>query len=153
MQDFSSRRSSATPKPGEIDLEHHNAADTAGLTEKASNVATSKGTKSAFSDTWTLEILCWLLALLCLIIILVVLGVTNDKALRHWGSNLSLNTLINILSQIAQTAVFVPVAASISQMKWIWCTKVRPLRALEDFDKASRGPMDSLRLITKYPKW
>lgn len=88
-----------------------------------------------------------------MVIIFIVLGIFNDQPLRSWHSGLSLNTLINVVSQIAQTAVFVPVAASISQMKWIWYSKSKPVEEIEDFDKASRGPMDSLWLITKHPKW
>lgn len=156
LRDLSSRRSSGSPKP-EAEHENHHAQDTAGLTGEAPE--TTRMSKNQpfltriFSDTWTLEILCWLLALLSLVIILIVLGIFNGQPLQNWHSGLSLNTLINVVSQIAQTALFVPVAASISQMKWIWYSKIRPVGEMENFDKASRGPMDSLWLITKHPKW
>jgi hypothetical protein len=157
MRDLSSRRSSGSQEPGEVEHESHHAPDTAGLTGKAREIArlTEKQPffTRIFSDTWTLEILCWFLALLSIIIIVIVLRVFNGQSLQKWHSGLSLNTVINVVSQIAQTAVFVPVAASISQMKWIWYSKIRPVGEMEDFDKASRGPMDSLWLITKHPKW
>lgn len=157
MQDVSSRRSSGSPRPGEIEQDENQTRDTAGLT--GYSIKTERSTKKQssftriFADTWTLEILCWLLALVSLVIILIVLAKFNGQLLRNWHSGLSLNTFINVVSQIAQTAVFVPVAASISQLKWIWYSKSRPVGEMEAFDKASRGPIDSLWLIAKHPKW
>lgn len=156
-QDVPSRRSSGSPKPGEIEQYENDAQDTAGLTGYSIETAKSTKKQSSFTrnldDNWTLEILCWLLALVSLAIILIVLGKFNNQPLNNWHSGLSLNTLINVVSQIAQTAVFVPVAASISQLKWIWYSKSRPVGEMKDFDKASRGPIDSLWLIVKHPKW
>ncbi|KAK4694881.1 hypothetical protein P7C71_g2768, partial [Lecanoromycetidae sp. Uapishka_2] len=86
-------------------------------------------------------------------IILIVLAIFNNQPLHRWHSGLSLNTLINVLSQVAQTAVTVPIAASIAQMKWIWYSKRRPIGEMEDFDKAIRGPIDSLWMVRKHPKW
>ena len=156
LHNIVNRSSSNGPRWQKIDDEN-TTQDTAGLTTDATK--TAKATKQQslytriFSDTWTLEILCWLLALLSLVIIIIVLAVFNGQSLENWHSGLTLNTLISIASQIAQTAVFVPVAASISQLKWIWYSKSRPVAGIGDFDKASRGPIDSLLLITKHPRW
>ena len=108
-----------------------------------------------FNKTWAVELLCWFLALVSLLVIIIVVRVFNGQPLKHWRSGLTLNTLISVVSQIAQTAVFVPVASSISQMKWIWVGKgeKRAIGDIEPFDKASRGPIDSLRLILKHPTW
>lgn len=157
MQDVLSRRSSGSPKPGEPEQYDGHARDTASLTRYPGDPAGSTRKQSSitrsFSDTWTLEFLCWLLALVSLVTILIVLCEFNGQPLASWRSGVTLNTVINVVSQIAQTAVFVPVAASISQLKWISYSKARPVGDMEDFDKASRGPMDSLWLMAKHPKW
>lgn len=157
LRSLSSRLSSGNQKPRESEVENHRAQDTAGLTGEGPETARLSKKQPLFtrifSDTWTLEILCWLLALISLVIILIVLGIFNGQPLQNWNSGLTLNTLINVVSQIAQTAVFVPVAASISQMKWIWHSRTRPVGEMEDFDKASRGPLDSLWLVAKHPRW
>lgn len=106
-----------------------------------------------FDESWGFEILLWIVALLSLVVILITLGIFHNQPLQNWHSGLTANTLLNVLSQIAQTAVFVPVASSISQLKWIWYDKSRAIGEMEDFDNASRGPIDSLRLILKRPKW
>ena len=108
-----------------------------------------------FTKTWALELLCCFLALISLLVIVIVVGSFNGQPLQSWHSGLTLNTLINVASQIAQTAVFVPVASSISQLKWIWFGKgeKRAIGDIEPFDKASRGPNDSLRLIFNNPTW
>ncbi|MCJ1270468.1 hypothetical protein MMC22_010365 [Lobaria immixta] len=106
-----------------------------------------------FDESWGFEVLLWFVALLSLVVILVILGMFNGQPLQNWHSGLTVNTLLHVLSQIAQSAVFVPVASSISQLKWIWYDKRRAIGEMEDFDKASRGLIDSLRLIMKRPKW
>ena len=108
-----------------------------------------------FTRTWAVELLCWFLALVSLLVIIIVVRVFNGQPLQNWRSGLTLNTLISVVSQIAQTAVLVPVASSISQLKWIWFGKgeKRAIGDMEPFDKASRGPIDSLRLILNHPTW
>jgi len=157
LHSITTRSSSSSPTREEIDHEYLPQEDTAGLTADVTRTATATTQQSIFtrifSETWTSEILCWLLALLSLVIIIIILAVFHGQPLANWHSRLTLNTLISIGSQIAQTAVFVPVAASNSQLKWIWYSKSRPMADIGDFDKASRGPIDGLLLITKHPKW
>ena len=58
-----------------------------------------------------------MLAMLSTVIILVVLAVFRKQPISHWHSNITLNTLVNVVSQIAQTAILVAVAACISHLK------------------------------------
>jgi len=150
LHSITTRSSSSSPTREEIDHEYLPQEDTAGLTADVTRTATATTQQSIFtrifSETWTSEILCWLLALLSLVIIIIILAVFHGQPLANWHSRLTLNTLISIGSQIAQTAVFVPVAASNSQLKWIWYSKSRPMADIGDFDKASRGPIDGLLL-------
>ena len=63
---------------------------------------------------------------------------------------MSLNTLVAILSTLARTALLVPVASCISQLKWIYLVSAsRSLRSVQVFDDASRGPWGSMELIWK----
>ena len=145
-------RQSNTEREGDSDGQ-----DVAGLTSHGPEMSSQSPRQPlhtrTFADSWVFEILCWLLALCFLVVILVVLRIFNNQPLRNWNSGLTLNTLISIASQVAQTAVFVPVASSISQLKWIWCGKNRAIGDMVGFDDASRGPISSLILILKHPMW
>jgi len=131
LHSIATRSSSSSPTREEIDHEYLPQEDTAGLTADATRNATATTQQSFFtriiSDTWTSEIFYWLIALLSLVIIIIVLAVFNGQPLANWHSGLTPNTLISIASQIARSAVSVPVAASISQLKWIWYSRSRPV--------------------------
>lgn len=104
-------------------------------------------------DSWILEYLGWLFAAAALALIIILLGVFNEKPLSTFQSNLTLNTLISAIGQIGKTALLVPVASSISQYKWIWYQKYSSsMKGMEDFDEASRDIFDSLLLVFKRPK-
>ena len=134
--------------------------NSAGITDNSQTSAQPSISRQSFHDriftkTWILELLCWFLALISVLVIIIVVGVFNGHPLQEWHSGLTPNTVINVVSQIAQTAVFVPIASSISQLKWIWFGKgeKKAIGDIEPFDKASRGPIDSLRLILNHPTW
>ena len=158
---FSSSRQNLRQEPNHRRSSHASGAQSsAGIADDSQTSAQPFLSRQSFHDriftkTWALELLCWFLALISLLVIIIVVEVFNGHPLQDWHSGLTLNTLINVVSQIAQTAVFVPVASSISQMKWIWFEKgeKRAIRDIEPFDKASRGPIDSLRLISNHPTW
>ena len=105
------------------------------------------------TGSWGLELLCWVVAALSLAVIIVVLAIFNGQPLSNWHSGITVNALINVISTVGQTSILGPVAESISQLKWIWYRRGQPVGDMEDFDKASRGPIDSLLLIVKRPKW
>ena len=104
-------------------------------------------------ESWVAEILALCIAALATVIIIIILVIFKDKPLTQWRSRVTINTLVNFISQAAQTALLLPVASSISQMKWIHFQRKRePLGDMEDFDKASRQIFDSLLLVFKLPK-
>lgn len=73
-----------------------------------------------------------------------------DKSLLSWQFmfNITLNTLLAILSTLSRTALLVPIASCISQLKWIhFVGSPHKLRELQLFDDASRGPWGSWTLI------
>lgn len=106
-----------------------------------------------FEGSWIAEILALCVATLATLIIIIILAMFKDKPLTQWHSRVTINALVNFVSQAAQTALLLPVASSISQMKWIYFQRKRePLGDMEDFDKASRQIFDNLLLVFKLPK-
>ena len=102
-----------------------------------------------FTNSWGLEFLGWLSATIMPVILLVILAIFDGKSLSQWHSQLTLNTIIAVLTQIAQMTLIVPITESISQIGWLWVTKKRPLTDLQAFDEASRGPLSSIFLLWK----
>lgn len=106
-----------------------------------------------FEESWVAEILALCIAALATVIMIIILAIFKDKPLTQWHSRVTINTLVSFVSQAAQTALLLPVASSISQMKWIhFQRKRKPLGDMEDFDKASRQIFNSLFLVFKLPK-
>lgn len=107
----------------------------------------------AVTNWWAIELSCWSLATLSVIILIVVLASFDGRSLRDWRSGITINTVVNVISQIGQTAAIVPVAESISQMKWIWYRQAsRPVSDMVHFDDVSRKPISTLLLVWKHPK-
>jgi hypothetical protein len=111
---------------------------------------------------WQWEFLAAGFSLVCVAVVIVVLAAYQEKPLSSWHFvyNITPNTLVALLSTLSRTALIVPVASCISQLKWIHLvSSPRPLRELQVFDDASRGPWGSLELIwrmhfkTKLATW
>ena len=98
---------------------------------------------------WGFEFFTWMLATLSTVIIFIVLAVFRNQPVSHWHSNITLNTVVNVVSQIAQTAILVPVAACISQLKWLWVREDAKLQDMDDINDASGGPLSSVCLLRK----
>ncbi|KAF3053385.1 hypothetical protein E8E11_011807 [Didymella keratinophila] len=99
---------------------------------------------------WQWEFGASVFSLGCFAAVIGVLAANEQKSLAGWTFvfGISLNTLIAILSTLSRTALMVPVASCISQLKWIHLASTsRPLRDVQVFDDASRGPWGSLELI------
>ncbi|KAF6822860.1 hypothetical protein CPLU01_11754 [Colletotrichum plurivorum] len=105
-------------------------------------------------DGWWLETICCLLSVACLATLIVFLGIYDNQPLPELPSGITVNTVIALLSTIARTAFTIPVAEGLSQCKWNWFKqKPRPLRDLDLFDQASRGPWGSLSLLVRTKGW
>ena len=98
----------------------------------------------------------------CFAAVVGILARNDNRSLASWNFvfGVTLNTLIAVLSTLSRTALMVPVASCISQLKWIHLVGAsRPLREVQVFDDASRGPWGSLELIwrlhikTKLATW
>jgi hypothetical protein len=111
---------------------------------------------------WQWEFTAAVFSLLCVVAIIIVLKVYQERSLSSWHfvHNITLNTVVALLSTLSRTALIVPVASCLSQLKWIHLVRSpRPLWEMQTFDDASRGPWGSLELIwrlhvtTKLATW
>ncbi|KFY56201.1 hypothetical protein V496_06756 [Pseudogymnoascus sp. VKM F-4515 (FW-2607)] len=102
------------------------------------------------TDWWLLEIVGLSLCILSLMAIIIILVKYDGKPIYDWPYRITLNTVISIVATISQVALMLPVASSLSQLKWVWFNeKPRPLADFEIFDSASRGSWGSLLLLGK----
>ncbi|KIW98533.1 uncharacterized protein Z519_00194 [Cladophialophora bantiana CBS 173.52] len=132
--------------------------------EKASEpLPTPPGLKSyllnAVERYWLFEFFGWALACGCLVGTIALLAVHNGREAPTWtltvGSSqyrktfgLTINTIISVFATAFNSGLLIPVAASISQLKWIWFQKGRrPLAHFQKFESAARGPLGSLILL------
>lgn len=83
-------------------------------------------------ESWALEVLAWCFAAVTLVILIAVLAVFNRKPQRQWHSGITVNTLVNVLTTIASTALIFPVASSIAQLRWLWLRKKK--QSVADFE-------------------
>ncbi|KKZ64651.1 hypothetical protein EMCG_09433 [[Emmonsia] crescens] len=98
-------------------------------------------------DWWLWEIGACVISLLALAAAITVLATYSGAMVPQLPKYLTLNTIISILTNIVKVSVLVAVAASISQLKWLWLKDMRPLQDLQIFDDASRGPLGSLYMV------
>lgn len=104
--------------------------------------------KTLYNYPWLWETLSLLSAFLSLCGFMLLLHHYDNRPNPTWFSGLSLNTVVSVISTVFRISMLVPVAASISQMGWVWL--VERERGLDDvccFDGASRGPWGGLRLV------
>jgi hypothetical protein len=99
---------------------------------------------------WRWELFKWALGTSALITVFILLLWFKEKPVSAWRSNVQMTAIIAALAQTAQSALMVPVAACIGQLKWTWF-RANPQRTidLETYDMASRGPEGSLKLLFK----
>ncbi|KAF6814281.1 hypothetical protein CSOJ01_04172 [Colletotrichum sojae] len=87
---------------------------------------------------------------MCLII--AVLFRVQDTKLASWTWEIQPSSVISVLTTISKTAMMVPIASCISQLKWRHMQlRPRPLNHLQVFDDASRGPWGSAIMAWKLP--
>jgi hypothetical protein len=97
---------------------------------------------------WWWEIGAALLSVISMSLIATLLFYINDTPLKNWILPIQPNSLLAALTTIAKTALLVPVASCIGQLKWRhFAQHPRPLNQLQILDDASRGPWGSLILI------
>ena len=96
---------------------------------------------------WWLEIACCVVFTGALMAIVGAILPYQDQPLPQWPYNISINTLISILIAISKAAMLLVTAEGLSQLKWTWFQRKRPLQDMARYDMASRGPWGSWRLL------
>jgi hypothetical protein len=96
---------------------------------------------------WWWEIGAALLSMTSMLLIIVVLVKVQDKPLANWNFAIQPASLIAVLTTIGKTAMLLAVAESISQLKWLYFDRPRPLVRFQEFDEATRGPWGAFVLI------
>ena len=91
----------------------------------------------------------------CVGTILVILLRYDGRPLPAWSYGLTINGVISVLAGIAKASMILPIAESISQLKWhwFWNGQSRPIMDFEYFDTASRGPWGCLMLLCRPKQW
>ncbi|KAF6231562.1 hypothetical protein HO173_010314 [Letharia columbiana] len=102
-----------------------------------------------FQNWWLWEIVSAITAVLAIIVIIVILVVFDQSSLPDWPSVFTINSVISFFATIAKLSITSAVGASISQSKWLWYRQdePRPLKDLQLFDDASRGPWGAVSLL------
>lgn len=104
--------------------------------------------KAGISWWWWWEICGALLSIICVGLILAVLFKANDLALEAWPLWIQPNSLIAVFTTVGKSAMMVPIASCISQLKWRhFEQRANRLNHLQLLDEASRGPWGSLMLL------
>lgn len=88
-----------------------------------------------------------MLSLISMCLIVAVLISIRDKPLADWSLTISPNAVVSVLTTVGKASMMLPVAESISQLKWLYFDRPRKLRDLQDFDDASRGPWGSFTFL------
>jgi hypothetical protein len=85
-----------------------------------------------------------------MIIILSVLAHFDGKEIPQWKLGITINAFISILSGFAKSALLLPTAEALGQLKWNWFSKKpRTMMDFEVLDSASRGPWGSFVLLAR----
>ncbi|KAF4948853.1 hypothetical protein FGADI_9343 [Fusarium gaditjirri] len=101
--------------------------------------------------SWLWETLSLLLALGLLIATIVIPAQNNNRVLKPWPYDISLNTIIAILSTFMRASMLLVVAELIGQMGWNAVQKPRPVSDLHHFNNASRGILGAMKLFWTVP--
>lgn len=114
---------------------------------------------SAIEKYWLFEFGGWTLALGCFLGTVSLLAVSDREVAPIWtvsvgaghyrkSFGLTLNTIISLFATAFNSGLLIPVAASVSQLKWIWFQQGRrPLAHFQSFESAARGPLGSILLL------
>lgn len=96
------------------------------------------------NETWTLEVLGFVLAALCLVGTVVLLRVFDGQRVPDWP--VTLNFVLSLLANVAFAATMLGVQSSLGQLKWLrFAGGPRPLAEIAAFQGA-RSPLGALRL-------
>ncbi|KXH40665.1 hypothetical protein CSIM01_06926 [Colletotrichum simmondsii] len=100
-----------------------------------------------FWKVWWQEILCIMISYASLLAIVVVLASHDNHTLPKWRFKITLNTFLAFFATLAKGAFMLPVSTALSQLKFTWFMKTRPLHDFQVFEQASRSWWGSMKLL------
>ena len=110
--------------------------------------ASSTSSYNLGGGSWLLEIISLLASISAIAAIIGVLAYFDGQSLPHWPEQITLNTLVALLSALATASIAAPLSSGLSQLKWIRFKGAhRPLTDMMLFDDASRGFYGAIKLL------
>jgi hypothetical protein len=82
-----------------------------------------------------------------LIGLIVTLKMHERRTIPEWPYKLTINSIISLFILVLKTSALVVLCEGISQLKWTWFSRTRPLSDIAAYDDASRGPWGALVLM------
>ena len=98
---------------------------------------------------WSWEVGSIFVSVVCMCLITSILFYMDGKPTRLWKLPIQPNSLVAVFSTVAKSALLVPIAECIGQIKWDFFKRPRPLIHIQTFDEASRGPWGATVLLWK----
>ncbi|KAI9729834.1 MAG: hypothetical protein M1834_006582 [Cirrosporium novae-zelandiae] len=96
---------------------------------------------------WWFEILSLGVLFIALAAIVLTLSTQQGRPLPHWPYKVSVNTLVSVYALVLKAAMLLIVTEGLSQLKWAWYSRSRPLEDISKFDIASRSPWGAIQLL------
>lgn len=98
---------------------------------------------------WIPELSALIGSVLSFALIIVLLSVFDNHPVFTWNG-VTLNTIVSILSLAMKSSSAFTLAECTAQWKWVlFSRQKRPLIDFDRIDAATRGPLGSLRILTK----
>ena len=102
---------------------------------------------------WVGDLLAWLIACVGLLVIVSLLAHWNGRRTADWSSHIQISTLISTLASITYLFLMIPIASSISQLKWNHFVSRKALYDFHTIDQASRSVFACVTLVLSKPLW
>jgi len=114
---------------------------------KEASLQHSSSSNSPSPGFWA-EAGCFLLSVGSFSSVIAILSLWQNQPLSRWSLPVSINAIVSVLSAIFKASLVMPVSEGINHLKWLWfASGRRPLSDIDVFDRASRGPWGSFRLL------
>lgn len=101
--------------------------------------------------SWLWESLSLAFAMALLITIIAVPAYYNNQILKQWPYDISLNTIVALLSTFMRASMLLVVAELVGQMGWQALRQPRPVSDIHHFNEASRGILGAIKLFWVVP--
>jgi hypothetical protein len=116
---------------------------------KRSHAAPATLKKRLWFFEWRWELGSMLVSIVCVSLTATILGYMDGKPTRMWKLPIQPNSLVAVFSTIAKSALLVPIAEGMGQLKWDFFARPGRIVHMQTFDEASRGPWGATVLLWK----